>query len=221
MNEPIIPFWIVEATEAIDSSLFTGDAFDYVNPKGLERRTWLRGILARWERKMKEIEGSEEKYLEESSRPMGGTVLRGMLNISIQSIPHYQQRYDTCGDYFDASEGEGVVINVSELPSRREMLLVAIHELIEMALCEAEGVGFEEIDEFDREHEASLPKGDETEPGDRSDAPYYKQHQIASGIERILAAEMGVDWLTYSRHVEELNYSQPVEPINYDDDIPF
>lgn len=140
--------------------------------------------------------------------------LSNTLLVSIISVPHKEQRYNTCGDYY----GDPPMIVVSYLPSRREMLLVAIHELIELALCEAEGVEIEEIDRFDMQEGMDI---EGIEPGDHPDAPYYKQHQIASGIERILAAEMGVDWLTYERHIAELDYSKPVEPLTYDDDIPF
>lgn len=149
------------------------------------------------------------------------------LGILIQDIPHREQRYNTCGDYFEekleySPELGGyptlLHVKVSKLPSRREMFLVAIHELIELALCEAEGIGIEEIDRFDMQEGMDI---EGIEPGDHPDAPYYKQHQIASGIERILAAEMGVDWLTYERHIAELDYSKPVEPLTYDDDIPF
>lgn len=203
-----------DAMEDIDAALFVGDYFE-----DQTERTLLRSMTARWERRMKEIEDNPAADPEPPpSRPKADTVLGSHLRISIESIPHKQQRYNTCGDYFEASEGEGVVINVSELPSRREMILVAIHELIEWALCEAEGISIQEIDNFDLHY---CGEGLPEEPGDCDESPYYKQHQIASGIERLLAAEMGVDWLTYERHVAELDYSQPVEPLPYDDDIPF
>jgi hypothetical protein len=123
--------------------------------------------------------------------------------IIIDEIPHSDQRYNTCGDYFEA-EDASVVINVSQLVDRREMALIAIHELVEWALCQAAGVTNKSIDDFD----CCYPDGAElphpVEPGDHPDAPYYRQHQFATGIERILAAELGVDWLTYERHIEEL-----------------
>jgi hypothetical protein len=138
------------------------------------------------------------------------------LRISIASIPHSSQRYDTCGDYYygqDHIQEDTLFINVSQLASRREMILVAIHELIEWALCEAAGIGNEEIDEFDKNfnHTSPRPGGrsrtmiTDMEPGDSQDAPYYKQHQFATGIERILAAEMEIDWLEYERHIEDLS----------------
>ena len=124
------------------------------------------------------------------------------MRVVIESIPHKEQRYDTCGDYYQESDYgyDTLSIKVSELTDRREMLLVAIHELIEWALCQAKGVSIQAIDHFDID-------GDHhgcAEPGDCSEAPYYTQHQIATGIERILAAEMGVDWTTYEKHIQEL-----------------
>ncbi len=60
-----------------------------------------------------------------------------------------------------------------------------------MLLCMERGISFKAIDRFDMQF-----KG-EGEPGDDPRAPYYRQHQVASGIERLLAAELGVDWVTY------------------------
>jgi hypothetical protein len=99
------------------------------------------------------------------------------------------------------------------------MWLIAIHELIEAALCEVAGITEKQVDEFDMSAEIQDFAG---EPGDLHDAPYYRQHQIASGIERLLAAEMGVDWLTYERHISEVGQPPrvdlPSEPL-IDDDI--
>ena len=118
------------------------------------------------------------------------------MKINIESIPQYLQRYPTCGDYWFDAEGT-LQIRVSELPQKSWMQLVAIHELIEVVLCEGAGIPIIDIDNFDFNY-----KGD-SEPGDSIFAPYYKQHQFASGIERILAAELGVDWATYDRWIEE------------------
>lgn len=130
------------------------------------------------------------------------------IQIDIQSIPHSSQRYDTCGDYYlgkNHIDEQTLFINVSKLTDRREMLLVAIHELIEWALLDTLGVPNSLVDDFDQTYPdcAELPHPEE--PGDHPDAPYYKQHQLATGIERILAAEMGVNWTTYTQHIEELS----------------
>jgi hypothetical protein len=38
-------------------------------------------------------------------------------------------------------------------------------------------------------------------PGDDPRAPYHKQHVFAENIERLLAAELGVDWSAYDKEV--------------------
>lgn len=148
------------------------------------------------------------------------------LSISIESIPHRLQGYDTCGDWYQGGsldremirDKEVLCISISELPDRREMFLIAIHELIEAFLCECAGVTEASVDDFDKNFESgwletdslvgnklALPIGYPKEPGDHPDAPYYHQHQLATGIERILAAEAGVSWLEYEQHIQELS----------------
>jgi hypothetical protein len=138
--------------------------------------------------------------------------------VIINSVPHKDQRYDTCGDWHYApaywesmSEPNGlpsdcIFINVSQLKDRKEMILIAIHELIEAVLCEAKGITQAQVDEFDLswEHMNKVHQTDK-EPGDHHEAPYYHAHQIASGIERILAAELGVDWSSYEQHLQDLS----------------
>jgi hypothetical protein len=132
--------------------------------------------------------------------PPGQAIVRP-LDITIYSIPHSTQRYDTCGDW--SYQYNGLVISVSQLPSRREMWLVAIHELIEAFLCECTGITERQVDDFDMRKYPEIAVQN-AEPGDCPVAPYYKAHQIATGIERILAVEAGVDWLTYEQHIKEL-----------------
>src|ERR1700729_1002662 len=72
--------------------------------------------------------------------------------VLIRGIPHVDQRYDTCGDwcYQEMTGGTAFCINLTPLPSRREMFLVAIHELIEAFLCECAGVTEKQVDDFDK-----------------------------------------------------------------------
>jgi hypothetical protein len=165
------------------------------------------------------------KGFEEGTRPTQSGRISGKFShlpdqfwVILRETPHDQQRYDTCGDWY-TSPGAGLVIKVSHLKDRREMFLVAIHELIEAFLCECAGVQEADVDKFDKDFESgwletdslvgnklAQPIGYPKEPGDHPDAPYYKQHQIATGIERILAAEVGVSWLEYESHIEELSH---------------
>jgi hypothetical protein len=54
------------------------------------------------------------------------------------------------------------------------------------------------VDDFD----FSCPK--DVEPGDHPDAPYKREHCFATGIERLLAAELGVDWTAYEHTLDTL-----------------
>jgi hypothetical protein len=137
------------------------------------------------------------------SRATVPTLTNGLM-ISLVSVLHKDQRYDTCGDWYYDPTNTHLIVSVSELKDRREMILIAIHELIEAVLCKNEGITQEKVDEFDiawdKEHDHL-----DGEPGDHYQAPYYRQHQIATGIERLLAAELGVDWSTYSQHIKDLS----------------
>lgn len=121
------------------------------------------------------------------------------MQILIESIPHKDQRYDTCGDYYNEYAGDTLRIKVSELADKREMLLIAIHELIEWAICDTKGITNEAIDTFDMAY--GTQSG---EPGDDPAAPYYLAHQIATVAEQLVASIMGVDWAAYKDHVKGL-----------------
>ena len=51
--------------------------------------------------------------------------------------------------------------------------------------------GLAEVEELD------AAEGNLDEPGDCPDAPYKRQHCVATGVERIMAAMLGVDWKAY------------------------
>ena len=125
------------------------------------------------------------------------------MNIRIQVIPHKDQRYPTVGDWF-YDRGGDLVIRVSRLSDWRREMLVAIHELTEVLLCKHDGVSQEAVDAFDIAFEERRPEGNEDEPGDEPSAPYVKQHCIATGVERILAAHLGVSWKEYEEELSKL-----------------
>lgn len=124
------------------------------------------------------------------------------MNISIKTIPHSEQRYPTCGDWF--FEGEDLQIRVSKLSSLRYEWLIIIHELAEAFLCRLEGIPEESITRFDIEFEKNRHPNNFDEPGDSPNAPYFKQHCIATGIERLMAACLGVRWSVYEKEIESL-----------------
>ena len=126
-----------------------------------------------------------------------------MINLEIKTIPHDQHRYTTAGDYWD--EGDKEVFRVSDMGDWRYEFLVAFHELIEKTLLRIKGVDLADVDAFDIQYEIDHAGHDiDNEPGNDPQAPYYREHQCATGLERTMAALMGVDWQAYERALEAL-----------------
>jgi len=125
------------------------------------------------------------------------------MRINIEVIPHEQQRYPTVGDYW--MEDGVQQVRVSRLPDWRYEILVAVHEIVELAITRHRGIPEEVISEFDVQfeqlRESRLRSG---EPGDHPGSPYRKEHFFATNLERLLAGELEVDWFEYERHVDGL-----------------
>ena len=125
------------------------------------------------------------------------------MNITIKSIPTKDQRYPTCGDWWYDPDGN-LQIRVSEELTQESQALVVLHEMAELVMCRANGVTQESVDKFDMEFEKTRHPDDESEPGDHPDAPYRVQHGLATAIERIVATQMGVDWLAHEQDILKL-----------------
>lgn len=127
------------------------------------------------------------------------------MKIIIETIPHKEQRYTTVGDWFYDPDGT-LHIKVSALSDDRREFLVALHELIEVKLCEHYGISQVSVDDFDmawKEHDGI------EEPGDDPQAPYENQHNFAMGIEQLLAAELEVKWHDYEKELDALPEVEP------------
>lgn len=128
-----------------------------------------------------------------------------MININIQTIPNSEQAYPTVGNYWE--ENGELQFRVSDMKNHDYEFLVVIHELIEQHLVKKRGISLKDIDTFDINFEKERDEGKHDimeEAGDSKDAPYYKEHQYATGIERVLANELGIDWNEYNKTVMEL-----------------
>lgn len=125
------------------------------------------------------------------------------MNIIIKTIPHSDQRYPTVGDYWTDPDGT-LQVRVSEMGNEYYESLVAIHELWEELLCRKRKIPEDEITNFDVAFENVRPPGNTDEPGDEPTAPYHREHCSASGVERILCAELGIAWRNYCETVERL-----------------
>jgi hypothetical protein len=126
------------------------------------------------------------------------------MKIQIETIPHEQQRYPTVGDYWE-DEGGVEQVRVSNMIDWRYEILVAVHELVEWALTKHRGIDEAAISDFDvdyeRLRETGVVKG---EPGDSAKSPYRREHFFATNLERLLAAELDVDWFEYDQYVDQL-----------------
>ena len=121
------------------------------------------------------------------------------MQITIRTIPHSEQRYPTCGDWQNLPNGD-LLITISEMNDWKKEFLVAFHELAEVMLCKDRGIEQELVDRFDMEYEAHRSDWDRTsEPGDAAGAPYHREHFFATSVERLMAAELGVDWSEYEK----------------------
>jgi hypothetical protein len=118
------------------------------------------------------------------------------LKIEIKTISQKDQRYATVGDWF--FEADTWQIRVSKLGDWRMEFLVALHELVEMALCHYNSVSQAAVDTFDQTYESQYG-----EPGDDPKAPYQKEHSIATGIERLIAVMLGIKWKEYDDVVNQ------------------
>jgi hypothetical protein len=141
----------------------------------------------------------------------------------IRTIPHGTQRYSTVGDYFDHSDVHlNIEVVVSDMGDQRMEFLVGIHEAIEAGLMKFAGIPLQASTDFDVPYEADRDLALEasfrraagfgcpcditptSEPGDDIHAPYYRAHQFATAVERMLAVELGVDWKAYEDRCNSL-----------------
>jgi hypothetical protein len=128
------------------------------------------------------------------------------MNIQAKTIPHSEHRYETVGDYWTDENGV-TQFRVSEMGDEDYAFLVFVHELIEEHLTRRAGIDEPKIKAFDEMFEKERDKGkhaDSDEPGFDSRSPYQREHTIATGIEMMLAGEMGINWNEYNKTVMSL-----------------
>lgn len=128
------------------------------------------------------------------------------MEIHIKTIPQEKQRYKTVGDYW--YDGEGILqIRVSDMGNEFYETMVVIHELIEEALTKKRGLTEPEIMAFDEAFERARAMGlrtPEEEPGFSNDAPYLREHTLATSVEMMMCALAGESWADYDRFVMNL-----------------
>jgi hypothetical protein len=134
------------------------------------------------------------------------------MKITIEFIPHLDQRYNTCGDWSFARNGIGsdlqgddLSLKISETGNWKWNACILIHELVEALACKANGVTQEQVDSFDI---GWKPNFGFEEPGEDPRAPYFTEHGVASMIEEQLFDALLVDpanaWTAYEKKLAEL-----------------
>jgi hypothetical protein len=112
------------------------------------------------------------------------------LKIDITTLPHKFQQYKTLGDWTGGDRHR--MVFVSEMNHTDYEFLIALHELIEHALCLKRGITDDEVTKFDKEFQG------DGEPGDDPKAPYWREHQVASLIESWICEELGLSEEKYN-----------------------
>ena len=97
-------------------------------------------------------------------------------------------------DWFWKPNGD-LEVQIAPMSDWRYEMLLAVHELTEAIMCKHNGVSQQQVDEFDKEYDKT--HSTDCNAGDDPAAPYKREHCFATAIERILCAELDVDWLTY------------------------
>lgn len=117
------------------------------------------------------------------------------MNIHITVIPESEQRPEVNGcDWFWDDKGD-LQVRVSPLSDWRREVLLGIHEAVEAIMCKHNGVTQQQVDAFDIEYDKTHTF--DVNAGDDPAAPYAREHCFATAIERILCAELDVNWLEY------------------------
>lgn len=128
-------------------------------------------------------------------------------DIVVKVIKHKDQRYETVGDWVFNPDNGRLSIWVSDMGVWEYNFLVAMHEQWEAMLCVKRGIEEKDVTAFDvwYEHQRKIKNSEcQAEPGDHKLAPYRKEHFSATTAERMLAAELNVNWEEYDTAVNAL-----------------
>jgi len=129
------------------------------------------------------------------------------MEIIIKTIPDDKMRIPgAVGDYWYDHEGV-LQVRVVDMQNEFYEKMVIIHELVEEALTKKRGLSEPEIQEFDEYYEKRRDMGlvpEESEPGFDKNAPYVREHTLATSIEMQMCAMAGESWSEYDRFVMSL-----------------
>lgn len=123
------------------------------------------------------------------------------MNLICKVIPESEMRAEVNGaDWFWDEHGD-LQVRVSPMSNWRYEVLLMIHELTEAVMCMHNGVSQAAVDKFDLEYDKTHTF--DLDAGDDPHAPYVREHCLATAIERILCAELDVNWLSYDTELAQ------------------
>lgn len=123
------------------------------------------------------------------------------MDIHIKVIPESEQRAEVNGaDWFWDDKGD-LQVRVSPMSDWRREVLLGIHEAVEAVMCKHNDVSQKSVDDFDLEYDKTHTF--DLNAGDDPAAPYVREHCVATAIERILCAELEVNWLAYDTELAQ------------------
>ena len=119
------------------------------------------------------------------------------MDIIIQVVEPSQMRPEVDGaDWFWDAAGD-LQVRVCPMSDWRYETLLGIHEAVEAILAKFNGVSQMAVDAFDIAYDLDHPNMPDLNAGDDPAAPYKREHCFATAVERILCAELKVDWRDY------------------------
>lgn len=117
------------------------------------------------------------------------------MDITIKIVPALEMRPEVDGVDWYWDEQGNLQVRVAPMSDWRRETLLAIHETVEAIMCKHNGVTQKSVDEFDQEYDKT--HSTDCNAGDDPKAPYVREHCFATAIERIMCAELDVNWLEY------------------------
>lgn len=134
------------------------------------------------------------------------------MDILIRVIDNGQHRHPFTGaDWFWDNDGN-LQVRVSKLSDWRYEALLGIHEAVEAIMCKHNNVTQESVDVFDTWYDQT--HASDLNAGDDPNAPYRREHCFATAIERVLCAELNVNWKQYDDELAAIPSVQPKVLIN-------
>lgn len=128
------------------------------------------------------------------------------MKIEIEFKPIEEMRYSTVGDFYYKKDGT-LKFEIADTGNVVYNTLILIHEISEELMTKQLGITEKKIMEFDEKFEAERESGMhgiEAEPGFDVRSPYHREHTIATAVEMIICAHLGIKWNKYSYDINNL-----------------